>query len=123
MEEIKHSIDNEELEQTSTHKTRSYLGHRFVWHLRHKIPKPNKIKIQRARPYLIEQIYNNGSVNVTTLQGKQLGRVNMKKLKPYQEPKTSQAYALQNLACHILEAKLRQNNFNYIKKITPPKLP
>ena len=46
-------------------------------------------------------------MDVTTLQGEELGRVNMNKLKPYQEPQTTQAYALQILACHLLEAELR----------------
>ena len=31
----------------------------------------------------------------------------MNKLKPYQELKTTQAYALQILACHLLEAKIK----------------
>jgi hypothetical protein len=31
----------------------------------------------------------------------------MNKLKPYQEPESTQAYALQILACHILEAEIR----------------
>ena len=40
-------------------------------------------------------------MDVTTLQGEDLGRVNMNKLKSYQESETTQAYALQILACHI----------------------
>ena len=31
----------------------------------------------------------------------------MNKLKPYQEPESTQAYALQILACHVLEAEIR----------------
>ena len=46
-------------------------------------------------------------MDVTTLQGDNLGRVNMNKLKPYQEPETTQAYALQILARHILEKELK----------------
>ncbi len=46
-------------------------------------------------------------MGVTTLQGEEFGQVNMNKLKPYQEPETTQAYALQILACHILEAEIR----------------
>ena len=56
---------------------------------------------------MIKQVYDNGSVDVTTLQGEELGRVNMNKLKPYQEPETTQAYALQILACHLLEAEIK----------------
>lgn len=48
-----------------------------------------------------------GQVDVTSLQGEELGYVNMNKIKPYQEPKTSQAYALQIMASHILESELR----------------
>ena len=40
--------------------------------------------------------YDNGLVDVTTLQGESLGRVNMNKLKPYQELDTTQTYALEN---------------------------
>ena len=94
LEEIKQSQDTEELEQISPHKTHFYLGQRILWHLRHKIPGP----------YLIRHVYDNGSVDATTLQGEELGRV---KFKPYQEPQTTQAYALEILACHILEAEIR----------------
>ena len=88
-EDIEHSLSNKGLEQTSTHKTRLYPGQRILWHLRHKIPGPGKFKIRWAGPYLIKQVYDNGSVDVTTLQGDSLRRVNMNKLKPYQEPKTT----------------------------------
>lgn len=40
-------------------------------------------------------IYDNRSLDV-----------NMNKLKPYQELEIAQAYALQSLACHILEAEV-----------------
>ena len=96
-----------ESEQGTTLKPRFFPGQRILWHLRHKIPGPGKFKIRWARPYLIKQVYDNGSVDVTTLQGDNLGRVNMNKLKPYQEPETTQAYALQILARHILEKELK----------------
>ena len=96
-----------ESEQVTTLKPRFYPGQRILWHLRHKIPGPGKFKIRWAGPYVIKQLYDNGSVDVTTLQGDELGRVNMNKLKPYQEPETTQAYALQILACHLLEAKIK----------------
>jgi hypothetical protein len=101
------AIVENELAQASTSKTRFYPGQRILWHLRHKIPGPGKFKIRWAGPYLIKQVYDNGSVDVTTLQGEELGRVNMNKLKPYQEPETTQAHALQILACHLLEAEIK----------------
>jgi hypothetical protein len=69
-------------------------------------------------------VYENGSVDVTTLQGEKLGRVNMNKLKPYQEPETTQAYALQILACHLLEAKIKakKSRIQDKKKISQPLL-
>lgn len=85
---IENSPKNDEDELPTTPKTRFYPGQRILWHLRHKIPGPGKFKIRWARPYLIEHVYDNGSVDVTTLQGESLGRVNMNKLKPYQEHKT-----------------------------------
>jgi hypothetical protein len=54
-------------------------------------------------------------VDVTILEEDSLGQVNMKKLKPYQEPKTTQAYALQILACHILETEIRAKK-NHLHK-------
>lgn len=106
-EESGSSPKENERELPTTPKLRFYPGQRILWHLRHKIPGPGKFKIRWAGPYLVEQVYDNGSVDVTTLQGESLGRVNMNKLKPYQEPETTQAYALQILACHILEAEIK----------------
>ena len=63
-------------------------------------------------PYLIKQVYDNGLVEVTTLQGDSLGRVNMNKLKPYHELESTQTYALQILACHLLEAEMKEKQ-NY----------
>jgi hypothetical protein len=116
MEEIKHSSDKGELEQISESKTRFYPCQKILWHLRHKIHGPGKFKIRWAGPYLIEQIYDNGSIDVTTLQGESLGQVNMNKLKPYQEPESTQAYALQILACHIHEAEIRAKHNHLHKK-------
>ena len=121
-EEVKHSPRCEVSELPPTHKARFYPGQRVLWHLRHKIPGPGKFKIRWAGPYLIEQIYDNGSVDVTTLQGESLGRVNINKLKPYQELESTQAYALQILACHILEAAIRaeQKHLHKRNKTTQP---
>ena len=113
MEEIKHSLDKGELEQIPESKTRFYPSQRILWHLRHKIPRPGKFKIRWAGPYLIKQVYDNGSVDVTTLQGESLGRVNMNKLKPYHEPETTRAYALQIIACHLLEAEMKANQHQF----------
>jgi hypothetical protein len=43
----------------------------------------------------------------------------MNKLKLYQEPETIQAYALQILACHILEAKIKAKR-SYSRKDNGP---
>ena len=107
MEEVKHSPKKEDSEPPTTHKIRFYPGQRILWHLRHKIPRPGKFKIRWAKPYLIKHVYDNGPIDVTTLHGESLGQVNMNKLKPYHEPYSTQTYALQILACHILEAEIR----------------
>ena len=104
----KSSLKDDEQELPTTLKVRFYPGQRMLWHLRHKIPGPGKFKIRWAGPYLIKQVYDNGSVDVTTLQGDSLGQVNMNKLKPYHEPETTQAYALQILACHLLETEFKK---------------
>lgn len=65
------------------HTRHHFSGQQILWHLCHKIHGPNKFKIRWAWPDLIKDIYNNGSVDVTTLQGEEFGRVNMNKLKPY----------------------------------------
>jgi hypothetical protein len=112
---IKPSPRSKDFEPLSPQKVRFLPGQRVLWHLRHKIPGPSKFKIRWAGPYMIKQVYDNGSVDVTTLQGDSLGRVNMNKLKPYQEPETTQAYALQILVCHILEADIKAKQ-NYSHK-------
>jgi hypothetical protein len=94
LEEVSNSKNDKDLAQASTDKARFYPGQRILWHLRHKIPGPGKFKIRWAGPYLIKHVYGNGSVDITTLQGDELGRVNMSKLKPYQEPETTQAHAV-----------------------------
>jgi arginyl-tRNA--protein-N-Asp/Glu arginylyltransferase len=58
---------NKEAEQTTTPKTQFNPGQRILWHLQHKIHGPGKFKIRWAGPYLIMQVYDNGSVDVTTL--------------------------------------------------------
>lgn len=120
MDEVKNPPRSEDSEPPTTHKVWFHPGQRILWHLRQKIPGLGKFKIRWAGPYLIQQVYDNGSVDVTTLQGVSLGRVNMNKLKPYQELDSTQAYALQILACHILEAGIRaeQNQLHNKNDIT-----
>ena len=67
-------------------------------------------------------MYGNGSVDVTTLQGEDLGQVNMNKLKPYQELESTQAYVLQILACHILKAEIRAKK-NHLHERNNPTQP
>jgi GTP cyclohydrolase FolE2 len=57
-------------------------------------------KIQWAGPYLIKKVYDNGTIDITTLEHQELGRVNMNKIKPYYEPKIAATYTLQTLAYH-----------------------
>jgi hypothetical protein len=123
MEKSQNSRSNEDGEHNTTPKTRFYPGQRVLWHLRHKIPGPGKFKIRWAGPYLIQQVYDNGSVDVTTLQGDSLGRVNMNKLKPYQEPESTQAYALQILARHILEKEIRAKQNHLYKETSTTQIP
>ena len=58
-------------------------------------PGPGKFKIRWSGPYEITKIYNNNTINVSTLQGEPLGRVNMSKVKPYHEPLEAKAYVLE----------------------------
>jgi hypothetical protein len=113
---VKPSPRSKDSEPPTPQKVRLLPGQRVVWHLRHKIPGPGKFKIRWAGPYLIEQVYDNGSVDVTTMQGEDLGLVNLNKLRPYHEPESTQAYALQILACHIHEAKIRAKHNHLHKK-------
>ena len=62
-------------------------------------------------------------MDITTLHGESLGRVNRNKLKPCQKPETTQAYALQILACHILEAEIRAKKNHLHKKKSTPQFP
>lgn len=61
---------------------------------------------------MIKHIYDNISMDVNTLQGQSSGRVNMNKLNPCQEPSSTQAYALQILAWHIMEAEIKADHKN-----------
>ena len=87
----------------NTKQSMFYPNQRILWHLKQKKPGQGKFKIRWAGPYLIKKIYNNGTVDVTTLEHQELGRINMSKIKPYHEPETAAAYALQALACHNRE--------------------
>lgn len=70
-----------------------------------KKPRQRKFKIRWTWPYLIKEVYDNGLVDATTLHNQKLGRVNVSKIKPYHEPETTKAYALQALICHILDGR------------------
>ena len=67
MEGSQNTPENKNLESLTTHKARFHPGQRILWHLRHKIPGPGKFKIRWVGPYLIKHVYENGSVDVTTL--------------------------------------------------------
>ena len=58
-------------------------------------PGPGKFRIRWSGPYEITEIYDNNTVDVSTLQGENLGRVNMSKIKPYHEPLEAKAYVLE----------------------------
>ena len=58
-------------------------------------PSPGKFRIRWNGPYEIIEIYDNNTVDVSTLQGELLGRVNMSKIKPYLEPLEAKTYALE----------------------------
>jgi hypothetical protein len=122
-EKVKPSPRSKDLEPLTFQKMRFLPGQRVLWHLRHKLHGPGKFKIRWAGPYLIQQVYDNGSVDVTTLQGDSLGRVNMDKLKPYQEPESTQAYALQILARHILEKEIRAKQSHVYKGTSTTQIP
>jgi hypothetical protein len=66
-----------------------------LWHQRINKPGPDKFRIRWSRPYEIIEIYDNNTVDVSTLQGETLGRINMSKIKPYHEPLEAKAYVLQ----------------------------
>ena len=73
--------------EDSTPKKQFYPTQQIFRDLRHRVPGQGKFKIRWAGPNLIQQVYDNGWIrNITTLQGDRLGRVNMNKLKPCQEP-------------------------------------
>lgn len=58
-------------------------------------PGPGKFISQWSGPYEIKEIYDNNTVDVNTLQGEPLGRINMSKIKPYHEPLEAKAYVLE----------------------------
>ena len=58
-------------------------------------PEPGKFRIRWSGPYEIKEIYDNNTVDVNTLQGEPLGRINMRKIKPYHEPLETNAYILE----------------------------
>ena len=72
-----------------------YKGQKVLWHQRMNKPGPGKFRIRWSGPYEIKEIYDNNTVDVNTLQGQPLGRVNMSKIKPYHEPLEANAYVLE----------------------------
>ena len=59
-------------------------------------PGPGKFRIRWSGPYEITEIHGNNTVDVSTLQGESLGRVNMSKIKPYHELLEAKAYVLED---------------------------
>lgn len=76
--------------------------------LKTKNPRQGKFKIRWTRPYLIKEVYNNGSVDVITFQDQKLGRISMSKIKPYYEPDMAKAYVLQTLGTDNLEKEIEE---------------
>jgi hypothetical protein len=72
-----------------------HKGQKILWDQRMNKPGTCKFRIQWSGPYEIMEIYDNNTVDVSTLQGETLGRVNMSKIKPYHEPFKAKAYALE----------------------------
>jgi len=72
-----------------------YKGQKILWHQRMNKPGPGKFRIRWSGLYEITEIYGNNIVDVSTLQGENLGRVNMSKIKPYHEPLEAKAYVLE----------------------------
>ena len=72
-----------------------YKGQKILWHQRMNKLGPEKFKIRWSGPYEVKEIYDNITVDVNTLQGELLGRVNMSKIKPYHEPLEANAYVLE----------------------------
>lgn len=54
-----------------------------------------KFRIRWSGPYEIKEIYDNNTVDVNTLQGEPIGRVNIKNIKPYHEPLEAKSYVLE----------------------------
>ena len=72
-----------------------YKGQKILWHQQMNKPGPGKSRIRWSGPYEIKEIYNNNTVDVMTLQGDSLGRVNMSKIKPFHEPLEAKAYVME----------------------------
>lgn len=85
-----------------------YSRQYILWHLKQKIPYQEISKIRWTRPHLVKKVYNNGFVNVTTLQNQKLKRINMNKIKPYYELEVIKAYALQALIIWIFEERVEE---------------
>lgn len=62
-----------------------YTGQKILWYQRMSKLGPGKFRIRWSGPYIIKEIYNNNTMDVITLQGENIGRVNMSKIKPYHE--------------------------------------
>ena len=90
------------MEEEKHKQSMFYSDQQILWHLKQKKPGQGKFKIRWAGPYLIKNVYDNGTVEVPTLKHQELKRINMSKMKPYHEPEMATAYTLQLLTCHNL---------------------
>jgi hypothetical protein len=96
--DTKENTDNTHQAKENSQQNKSpkfYKGQKILWHQRMNKPGLGKFRIQWSGPYEITKIYDNNTVDVSTLQGETLGRVNMSKIKPYHEPPETKAYVLE----------------------------
>jgi hypothetical protein len=96
--DTKEKIDNTHQAKKKSQENKNpkfYKGQKILWHQRMNKPGPGKFRIRWSGPYEITEIYGNNTVDVSTLQGETLGRVNMSKIKPYHEPLEAKAYVLE----------------------------
>lgn len=91
-----------------------YKGQNILWHQRMNKLGPGKFRIRWSGPYEIKEIYNNNTIDVITLQGESLGRVNMSKIKPYHEPWEANTYVLETPQnYHENKMELAQTNAHF----------
>lgn len=83
------------MEEKNDKQSIFYPHQQILWHLKQKKPGQEKFKIKK--------VYDNGIVDVTTIEYQELGKVNMSKIELYHEPEIAAAYILQALAKHNSE--------------------